>query len=48
MSYITNADIEERLHHAKELGLINHEQLEYKYEYYCEKAMKLVTIVFGV
>lgn len=39
--------IEECLHHAKELGLINYEQYKYKVEYYNEKAMKWVNKIFA-
>ena len=39
--------IEERLRHAKELGLINHDQLEYKFNYFNELALKWVTEIFS-
>ena len=38
--------IEARLHHARELGLINQEQFEYKYGYYNELALKWVNKIF--
>jgi hypothetical protein len=40
------ADIEERLHHAKELGLISYEQYQNKSEYYNELALKWVNKIF--
>jgi len=39
--------IEERLHHARELELISQDQLEYKYNYFCEKAMKWTDKIFA-
>ena len=39
--------IESRLHHAKELGLIDYEQYKYKYEYYNELALKWVNKIFA-
>ena len=40
-------DIEERLHHARELGLINQDQFEYKIKYYGELAEKWVNKIFA-
>jgi hypothetical protein len=40
------ASIEESLRQARELGLINQEQFEYKYQYYSELAMKWVKEIF--
>jgi len=39
--------IEERLHHAKELGLINYDQFKYKFNYFSELALKWVTKIFS-
>jgi hypothetical protein len=39
--------IEEHLHHAKELGLINQDQLEYKLNYFGEKALKWINKIFA-
>ena len=39
--------IEERLHHAKELGLINYDQFKYKFNYFSELALKWVAKIFS-
>ena len=39
--------IQSQLHQAKELGLINHEQYEYKVGLYTEKALKWVNKIFA-
>ena len=40
-------DIESRIRHAKELGLINQEQYEYKIKHYGETALKYVNKIFA-
>jgi orotate phosphoribosyltransferase-like protein len=40
-------DIELRIRHAKELGLINQEQYEYKIKHYSETALKYVNKIFA-
>ena len=39
--------IEQRLHHARELGLINQEKLEYKFKHYSELALKWTNKIFA-
>ena len=39
--------IEERLHQARELDLINQEQFEYKFKYFSERALKWVNKIFA-